>query len=43
MYHIAIVEDELNFTTQLQEFLSQYQKRIMWLLKYQPLGMAEKS
>lgn len=26
MYHIAIVEDELNFTTQLQEFLSQYQK-----------------
>lgn len=26
MYHIAIVEDERNFTTQLQEFLTQYQK-----------------
>lgn len=26
MYHIAIVEDEVQFSTQLQEFLKQYQK-----------------
>ena len=26
MYHIAIVEDEEEFSTQLQEFLKKYQK-----------------
>ena len=26
MYHIAIVEDELEFSTQLQKYLRQYQK-----------------